>query len=98
MYPADHRYKNGKLRMLYECLPLSHLITTAGGAAISDTKEALSLKPKILHDRMGIVLGSKIDVEEVLEFNKNNPFLEGMDKETDENIQILGNGLISTGV
>lgn len=62
--------------MIYECLPLSWLITQAGGKAIADRLDILDIYPKHIHDRIGITLGSKIDVEEVLMFNKKYAMTE----------------------
>jgi fructose-1,6-bisphosphatase I len=33
-YPADNKNKNGKLRVIYECFPISKIMEKAGGAAI----------------------------------------------------------------
>jgi len=37
MYPADKNSKNGKLRLLYECNPMSFLVEQAGGRATNGT-------------------------------------------------------------
>lgn len=63
-YPADSKSKNGKLRILYECFPMAMLMEQSGGAAINDKGERiLELLPKGIHDKSGIWMGSKGEVE-----------------------------------
>lgn len=67
-YPGDAKLKNGKLRMLYECFPMAMLMEQAGGSAVNDKGERiLDLVPNAIHDRSGIWLGSKLEVEKYLE-------------------------------
>ncbi|ODQ79389.1 hypothetical protein BABINDRAFT_37488 [Babjeviella inositovora NRRL Y-12698] len=68
-YPADSKSKNGKLRILYECFPMAFLLEQAGGMAVNDKGERiLEIVPKAIHDRSGIWLGSKGEVEKLLNF------------------------------
>jgi len=67
LYPTDVKNPSGKLRVLYECLPMAYILEKAGGLAINGYKRILSIKPKHIHEKCGIILGSKDDVEEVLE-------------------------------
>lgn len=70
-YPADSKSKTGKLRVLYECFPMALLIEQAGGLAVNDKGERiLDLIPKKIHERSGIWLGSKDEVEKLLTFIK----------------------------
>ncbi|KAF7729035.1 Fructose-1,6-bisphosphatase [Apophysomyces ossiformis] len=71
-YPADSKSKKGKLRILYEVFPMAYLIEQAGGKATTGTKDALDIIPEHIHDRSGIWLGSKEDVEELESFYKRN--------------------------
>ncbi|KAI7885356.1 fructose-1,6-bisphosphatase [Lichtheimia hyalospora FSU 10163] len=64
-YPADAKSKRGKLRILYEVFPMAFLIEQAGGKASTGTMNALDIIPEHIHDRSGIWLGSKEDVEDV---------------------------------
>lgn len=43
MYPKDQKSKKGKLRMLYECIPLSWVIEKAGGKSINGKKRILDI-------------------------------------------------------
>ncbi|MDC7682916.1 class 1 fructose-bisphosphatase [Asticcacaulis sp. BYS171W] len=67
MYPTDRREsgKNGKLRVLYEANPIAFLIEQAGGAAVNGPERILSQTPQKLHQRTGVILGSREEVERV---------------------------------
>lgn len=68
-YPADSKLKNGKLRILYECFPMAMLMEQAGGAAINDKGERiLDILPKGIHDKSGIWLGSKGEIDRYKEY------------------------------
>lgn len=70
-YPADTKLKNGKLRILYECFPMAMLMEQAGGAAVNDKgQRILEILPKGIHDKSGIWLGSKGEVEKFLSYIK----------------------------
>lgn len=45
MYPATAAAPSGKLRLLYECNPMSMLMEQAGGMAVSDTGRILDIEP-----------------------------------------------------
>jgi fructose-1,6-bisphosphatase I len=68
MYPADSRHPNGKLRLLYECNPMSFIVEAAGGRASNGKKRILELVPEKLHQRTPIFVGSEHDVRKVEEF------------------------------
>ena len=64
-YPADSKSPAGKLRVLYECFPMSFILEQAGGKASTGRGRMLDHTPKGIHDRSGIFLGSKEDVEAI---------------------------------
>jgi len=64
-YPADKKSKKGKLRLLYECFPMAFIMEQAGGKATTGKCRVLDLVPENIHDRCGIFMGSKEDVEDV---------------------------------
>lgn len=67
MYPAFGKYAQGRLRLCYECNPMSFLMEKAGGLAFSDGHQRLlEIKPKELHQRIPIFIGSKKLIEEIL--------------------------------
>ncbi|CAH6718573.1 fructose-1,6-bisphosphatase [[Candida] jaroonii] len=70
-YPADSKSKNGKLRVLYECFPMAMLMEQAGGLAVNDKGERILEKvPKGIHDKSGIWLGSKGEIEKFKSYIK----------------------------
>ena len=44
-YPADKKSKNGKLRLLYECAPMSFLAEQAGGKGSDGSRRVLDIQP-----------------------------------------------------
>jgi fructose-1,6-bisphosphatase I len=69
MYPRDARYKEGRLRLMYEANPMAFIVEQAGGAATDGKTPILDLKPSALHQRVGVVLGSKNEVERVASYH-----------------------------
>ncbi|KAH9981287.1 fructose-1,6-bisphosphatase [Lactifluus volemus] len=67
-YPDDKKSKKGKLRLLYEAFPMAYLTEQAGGIATTGTKRILDIVPTSIHERTGIYLGSRDDVQEVMKF------------------------------
>jgi fructose-1,6-bisphosphatase I len=69
LYPNTRKYPKGKLRLLYECAPLSFIVEQAGGKAITlGRNRIMDLKPKSLHQNVTIAIGSKDMVAEMEEF------------------------------
>lgn len=70
LYPADRRpgYENGRLRLIYECVPIAFLVEQAGGLA-SDGQEPIRYrKPIALHDMTPLIFGAKDEVETILDY------------------------------
>lgn len=70
IYPANKGEKKGKLRLLYECIPMSFLVEQAGGKATNGYQRILDIEPQELHERTAIFIGSKKLVEKAEEFLK----------------------------
>ena len=69
LYPNTRKYPQGKLRLLYECNPLSMIVEQAGGKAVnSQLKRVLEIEPKELHQRCTIAIGSPAMVDELKAF------------------------------
>lgn len=68
IYPHSKRYPNGKLRLMYECNPLSFIIEQAGGMATDGSKRIMELEPAKIHEQTPIYIGSKRNVQTVMEF------------------------------
>mmetsp|Transcript_12297 Transcript_12297/g.25396 ORF Transcript_12297/g.25396 Transcript_12297/m.25396 type:complete len:401 (+) Transcript_12297:35-1237(+) len=66
-YPGDTKNVNGKLRLLYEGAPMSFIMEQAGGVSTTGTKRVMEITPEYVHQRVPIVMGSKNDIEEVME-------------------------------
>ncbi len=64
-YPPDKKNTEGKLRLTYECIPLSFLAEQAGGKAVDGTMRLLDKTPTDIHQRTPIYIGSKNDIETV---------------------------------
>jgi len=65
LYPWDAREpeRAGKLRLMYEANPMGLLIEQAGGAATDGQIRILDIAPQALHERVGVVMGSRDEVE-----------------------------------
>eukprot|EP01024_Parvocaulis_polyphysoides_P029123 TRINITY_DN2627_c0_g1_i2.p1 TRINITY_DN2627_c0_g1~~TRINITY_DN2627_c0_g1_i2.p1 ORF type:complete len:451 (-),score=37.58 TRINITY_DN2627_c0_g1_i2:710-1912(-) len=71
-YPSDRKNKNGKLRLLYECAPMSYLAEQADGKASTGQERVLDIVPDIVHQRVPLFIGSKKEVEYLETFTKQN--------------------------
>ena len=70
MYPRDAKNKDGRLRLMYEANPMAFIVEQAGGAATDGNGPILDIKPKGLHQRCPVVLGSKNEVERVTSYHR----------------------------
>lgn len=69
MYPAMDNAPEGKLRLLYECIPMAYLVEQAGGKAMAKAGlDILDIMPTHFHQRSPIYLGSSEDVDEAIKF------------------------------
>lgn len=75
LYPNTRKYPLGKLRLLYECNPLAFVVEQAGGKAITcQLQRILDIKPRELHQRVTIAIGSPDMVDEMKAFvERYNP-------------------------
>jgi len=70
LYPADVKSPKGKLRLLYEGIPMAMIIEQAGGIASTGMFEGkiqrvLDLVPDQIHAKCPIIMGGKRDVQRV---------------------------------
>jgi fructose-1,6-bisphosphatase I/sedoheptulose-1,7-bisphosphatase len=67
LYPRDTKdaTKPGRLRLLYEANPIGMVMEQAGGRASTGEVPMLGVQPTSLHQRIGLVFGSKNEVERV---------------------------------
>jgi fructose-1,6-bisphosphatase I len=68
LYPGEVDKPEGKLRLLYEANPLAFVVEQAGGKASTGTARILEIEPKTLHQRVPLLIGSRLDVEEAEAF------------------------------
>jgi len=59
IYPETASAPNGKLRLIYECNPMSFIAEQAGARATNGLIRILDIKPKDLHQRTPFYIGSK---------------------------------------
>lgn len=67
-YPGDTKNKTGKLRLLYECAPMSFIMEQAGGKGSTGTGRVLDVCPEKVHQRVPLFVGSPKEVEYVESF------------------------------
>jgi fructose-1,6-bisphosphatase I/sedoheptulose-1,7-bisphosphatase len=67
MYPRDTKdpSKAGRLRLLYEANPVGMIMEQAGGRASTGEMPVLAVAPASLHQRIGLVFGSRNEVERI---------------------------------
>jgi fructose-1,6-bisphosphatase I len=71
MYPDSNQYPSGKLRLMYECNPLSMVIEQAGGMAINGARRIMEITPGAIHQRTPIYIGSQKNVMKAKALLKN---------------------------
>jgi len=73
LYPCDRRIraegKAGKLRLMYEANPMAMIVEQAGGAATDGQQRLLEIKPQALHQRVGVILGSRNEVTRLIDYH-----------------------------
>ncbi len=67
IYPSTTSSPNGKLRLLYECNPLSFIVEQAGGHSTNGRERIMELEATELHQRTPIYMGSPDMVKRVEE-------------------------------
>ena len=71
LYPSDRKSVKqpfGKLRLLCEASPLAFVVEQAGGSASDGKERILDIAPTKLHQRVPLVIGSKIDVAHAVSY------------------------------
>jgi fructose-1,6-bisphosphatase I len=69
MYPVDSKRPAGRLRLMYEANPMAMIVEQAGGAATNGRQRILDIQPEELHQRVGLVIGSKAEVERLTRYH-----------------------------
>ncbi len=68
IYPSLNGFPDGKIRLVYECNPMSFIVEQAGGMATDGSRRILDIEPRELHQRTPIFLGSSEMVSKAKEF------------------------------
>jgi len=63
LYPVDSKRPKGRLRLLYECLPLAFIMEQAGGRAVNGAGRILDVVPGDIHERSAFVAGGPHEVD-----------------------------------
>ncbi|CAN4126201.1 unnamed protein product [Withania somnifera] len=63
--PKNNNNKNGNLRLLYECAPMSYIVEQAGGKATDGSQRILEIMPEQIHQRTPIFIGSPEEIEKL---------------------------------
>lgn len=63
MYPVDSRRPKGRLRLLYECLPLAFIIEHAGGTATNGERRLIDVTPSDIHERSAFIAGGPFEMQ-----------------------------------
>lgn len=74
MYPFDHKDPNmaGRLRLMYEANPIGFIVEQAGGACSTGRQRILEIEPEGIHQRVPVILGSKAEVERIVEYHQQS--------------------------
>jgi fructose-1,6-bisphosphatase I len=67
LYPPTKDQPGGKLRLLYEANPLAFIAEQAGGMASSGRGRILDIKPEGIHQRTPLIVGSKFEMEALVD-------------------------------
>jgi fructose-1,6-bisphosphatase I len=67
LYPADQRpgYAEGRLRLLYEAVPIALMVEAAGGAATDGLRPILDIEPVDPHQNVPLVFGAREEVAHI---------------------------------
>jgi fructose-1,6-bisphosphatase I len=77
IYPGNRKNLFGKLRLLYECIPMAYIIENAGGEASDGFNRILEIMPTDIHQRSPLFIGSRAMVQKAEALMKeHSPRLE----------------------
>ena len=71
MYPRDTKDAAGagRLRLRYEASPMALIVEQAGGLASTGRERLLDVVPASLHQRVPVILGSRHEVERLIDYH-----------------------------
>ncbi len=70
-YPIDEKIRNrgGRLRLMYEANPMAMVVEQAGGIASTGRGRIMEIVPHDLHQRVAVILGSKNEVQRLIDYH-----------------------------
>jgi fructose-1,6-bisphosphatase I len=68
LYPKDSKSKTGKLRLLYECIPLSFIAEQAGGSGTDGQNDILEVDIVEIHQKTPLFIGNKNIINKLKDF------------------------------
>jgi fructose-1,6-bisphosphatase I len=72
LYPGTAKHPRGKLRLLYEVIPLSFICEQAGGMSVDGYQNCLDIMPEGIHDRAPLIVGSSDAVKRFMQLQKEH--------------------------
>lgn len=78
LHPGTHANPKGKLRLLYECIPVSYIITQAGGVATNGEIPILDIQPTDIHQRTTLYCGCEKNMSELKQMMDKHRTKPGM--------------------
>jgi fructose-1,6-bisphosphatase I / sedoheptulose-1,7-bisphosphatase len=78
LYPRDTKDppKPGRLRLLYEANPIAFIVEQAGGRATTGLARMLDTMPESLHQRIGVIFGSREEVARIEQYHRDHNLRE----------------------
>ena len=73
MYTGTKEAKEGKIRLLYESIPMSFIVEKAGGASSNGQHSILKIQPQAIHQRSPVFLGYKEEIAKIEKLYEQYP-------------------------
>jgi len=73
LYPATKEAKDGKIRLLYESIPMAYIVEKAGGASSNGQHSILKVQPTSIHQRSPVFLGYKEEIDKIEQLYQQYP-------------------------
>ena len=91
LYPVDSKLpaKAGRLRLLYEANPISFIVEQAGGKSSTGRKRILDILPNDIHQRVPVIMGSKLEVSLIELYHSEFDSLQAQDSFSSLTLQPL---------
>jgi len=79
LYPKDSKEpaRPERLRLLYECNPISFIVEQAGGGATTGRERVMEIQPASLHQGVPLILGSRNEVERIERYHREQASEQG---------------------